>query len=66
MTAGSGRARRLCERTRMMTPIAASTRPPGIGGSASLAGSATVGDSAVFGVRPTRLGDGVSRRAASS
>src|SRR5215467_13856919 len=36
VTAGSGRASRLWARTRMSRPISASTRPPGMGGSASL------------------------------
>ena len=40
ITAGSGRARRLCERTRMIRPMNSSTRPPVIGGSASLGASA--------------------------
>jgi hypothetical protein len=35
-TAGSGRARGLCERTLMSLPMRASTRPPVSGGSASL------------------------------
>ena len=35
ITAGSGRARRLCESTRMSSPMRASTRPPVSGGSAS-------------------------------
>src|SRR5580693_1174054 len=35
VTAGSGRARGLVESTLMRRPIRASTRPPGIGGSAS-------------------------------
>ena len=39
-TAGSGRASGLDFSVRMSTPISASTRPPGIGGSASLAGCA--------------------------
>src|SRR5580693_7617775 len=34
-TAGSGRARRLCDSTRMSSPMRASTRPPVSGGSAS-------------------------------
>src|ERR1700722_9426154 len=41
-TAGSGRASGLDFSLRMSMPISASTRPPGIGGSASLAGSAAV------------------------
>ena len=60
ITAGSGRASGLCESTRMTTPIAASTRPPGIGGSASLVGSARLGG------EPSRLGGGVPSREASS
>ena len=47
ITAGSGRASGLCESSRMMTPIAASTRPPGIGGSASLGAGAVSGSAAV-------------------
>src|ERR1700678_283486 len=47
MTAGSGRASGLCESTRMRAPITASTRPPGIGGSASLGADAVPAAEAV-------------------
>ena len=46
-TAGSGRASGLDLSARMSTPISASTRPPGIGGSASLAGCAAAGSDAL-------------------
>src|SRR5580658_162000 len=46
-TAGSGRASGLDLSVRISTPISASTRPPGIGGSASLAGCAAAGSDAL-------------------
>src|SRR5215475_6791408 len=46
VTAGSGRASRLWARTRMSRPISASTRPPGMGGSASLGAGGAVGEAA--------------------
>ena len=46
-TAGSGRPSGLNESARMSTPIIASTRPPGIGGSASFVACAAVGSCAV-------------------
>src|SRR5579859_3983151 len=46
-TAGSGRASGLDFIVRMSTPISASTRPPGIGGSASWAGCAAGSDALV-------------------
>ena len=48
-TAGSGRASGLCSSTRMSTPIIASTRPPGIGGSASFGPGAAVASCAAAG-----------------
>ena len=46
-TAGSGRASGLDASARMSTPIIVSTRPPGIGGSASFVACAVVGSCAV-------------------
>src|SRR5580692_5269494 len=46
-TNGSGRASGLDFSLRMSMPISASTRPPGIGGSASLAGCAAAGSDAL-------------------
>ena len=45
-TAGSGRASGLDLSARMSTPIMASTRPPGIGGSASFVASGAMGSCA--------------------
>jgi hypothetical protein len=46
-TAGSGRASGLDLSVRMSTPISASTRPPGIGGSASFGACAATGSDAL-------------------